>query len=114
MGIPSKQTNIIGVRRFAYVKKKEELDLIEIVSTTRFTRFNSFIAWNVFTTSVRIKVKLVDKMMQSTYLRVILHFKHKKLPIHAVFTWFLILGKKITAQMATFGDVTGLQQCHQQ
>ena len=37
---------------------------------------------------------LVDKMMQSTYLRVILHVEHKKIPIHAVFTWFLILGKK--------------------
>ena len=32
-----------------------------------------------------IKVKLVDKMMQSTYLYVILHVKHKKLPIPAVF-----------------------------
>ena len=29
---------------------------------------------------------LVDKMMQSTYLRVILHVEHKKIPIHAVFT----------------------------
>ena len=32
--------------------------------------------------------------MQSTYLSVILHFEHKKITIHAVFTWFLILGKK--------------------
>ena len=36
----------------------------------------------------------VDKMMQSIYLSVILHFEHKKIPILAVFTWFLILGKK--------------------
>ena len=33
-----------------------------------------------------IKVKLVDKMMQSNYLRVILHVKRKKLLILTVFT----------------------------
>ena len=39
------------------------------------------------------KVKLVDKMMQSAYLCVILHTKHKKLPFIAVLTRLLILGK---------------------
>ena len=39
------------------------------------------------------KVKLVDEMMQSNYLCVILHVKRKKLLIHSVFTWFLILDK---------------------
>ena len=32
-----------------------------------------------------MKVKIVDKMMQNAYLRVILHVKHKKLPFLAVF-----------------------------
>ena len=40
-----------------------------------------------------IKVKLVDKMMQSTYLCVILHVKLKKLLILTVLTWSLILDK---------------------
>ena len=40
-----------------------------------------------------VKAKPVDKMKQSTYLCVILHVKHKKLPILSVLTWFLILGK---------------------
>ena len=35
----------------------------------------------------------VGKMTQSTYLCVILHVKHKKLPILSVFTRFLFLGK---------------------
>ena len=40
-----------------------------------------------------IKVKLVDKMMQSNYLCVILHVKRKKLFILTVLTWSLILDK---------------------
>ena len=40
-----------------------------------------------------IKVKLVDKVMQSNYLCVILHVKRKKLLIVTVFTLFLILEK---------------------
>ena len=32
-------------------------------------------------------------MMQSNYLRVILHGKRKKLLILTVFTWFLVLDK---------------------
>ena len=39
------------------------------------------------------EVNLVDKVKRSTYLCVILHVKHKKLPILAVFAWFLILGE---------------------
>ena len=34
----------------------------------------------------RNKVKLAHKMMRSTYLWVILHVKHKEVPIVAVFT----------------------------
>ena len=34
---------------------------------------------HVFSTSFRTKVKFVDKMMQSNYLRVILHVKWKKI-----------------------------------
>ena len=54
----------------------------------------------------------VGRMTQSTYLCVILHVKHKKLPILSVFKRFLVLGKSnMAAQMATiFGDVIGLQQ----
>ena len=36
-----------------------------------------------------IKVKLLDGMIQSTYLIV----KHKKLPFIPILTWFLVLGK---------------------
>ena len=39
------------------------------------------------------KVNLVAKIMQSAYLCVIFHVKHKKLLFLAVLTWFLILGK---------------------
>ena len=44
---------------------------------------------NVVSTSF----KLVDEMMQSAYLCIILHVKHKKLPFIAVLTRFLIIGK---------------------
>ena len=37
------------------------------------------------------ELKLVNKIMQSTYLCVILQIRHKK-SILAVFTWLLILG----------------------
>jgi len=40
-----------------------------------------------------IKVNLVVKIMQSVYLCVIFHVKHKKLPFFVVLTWFTILGK---------------------
>ena len=40
-----------------------------------------------------ITVKIVDKMMQSGYLCVILHVKHKNIPFLGVLTRFLILGK---------------------
>ena len=53
--------------------------------------------------------------MQSAYLCVIFHVKHKKLPFLAIFlTWFLTLGKiQDGGKMATIvGDVTGLQQRH--
>ena len=49
--------------------------------------------------------------MQSAYLSVIFHFKHKQLPFLAVLAWFLFLVKsKMLAKMVTIvGDVTGLQ-----
>ena len=34
---------------------------------------------HAFSASFRTKVKFVDKMIQSNYLRVILHVKHKKI-----------------------------------
>ena len=42
-----------------------------------------------------IKVRLVDEMMQSAFLRVIFHVKHKKINYHLSWflTWFLILVK---------------------
>ena len=42
---------------------------------------------------VKLQVKLVDEMIQSVYLCVILHVKHKNSPFIAILTWFLILGK---------------------
>ena len=48
---------------------------------------------HVFQLLLGLKVKPVDKIMQSNYLCVILHVKRKKLLILTVFTWFLILGK---------------------
>ena len=62
---------------------------------------------HVFSTSLKDKGKLVDKMKQSTYLRVILHAKHKKLPVLAVFFFFFFLISKMSTM---FGDVTGLQK----
>ena len=47
----------------------------------------------VFSTFFNKKIKFVDEMMQSNYLRVILHGKSKKLLILTVFTWFLVLDK---------------------
>ena len=40
-----------------------------------------------------IKVNLVAKIVQSAYLCVIFHVKHRELLFLAVLTWFLILGK---------------------
>ena len=40
-----------------------------------------------------IKVYLVAKILQSTYLCVIFHVNHKTLPFLAVLSWFLLLGK---------------------
>ena len=40
-----------------------------------------------------MKVNLVAKIMQTVYICVIFHVKHKKLSFLSVLTWFLILGK---------------------
>ena len=53
--------------------------------------------------------------MQSVYLCVIFHVKHKKLLFLAVLTWFRILGNfTMVAKMLTIvvDDVKGLQQRH--
>ena len=40
-----------------------------------------------------IRVNIVAKIMQSAYVSVIFHVKHKKIPLLAVLTWIQILGK---------------------
>ena len=62
----------------------------------------------IFQLRSTIKVKLVDKMKQNTYLCVILHVKHKKLPFLAVFTRFLTEGKIQDGDHVC--DVTGIQR----
>ena len=61
-----------------------------------------------------IKVNLVAKIMQSAYLCVIFHVKHKKLPFLAVYTWFLIPGKIQDGGQDDHHccDVAGLQHRH--
>ena len=56
---------------------------------------NPFLGWKYmfFQLFSTIKVNHVAKIMQSTYLCVIFHLKHKNSPYRAVSTWFLILGK---------------------
>ena len=58
-----------------------------------------------------VEVNLVANIMQSAWLCVIFHVKHKKLPFLAVLTWFLLFGKiQDGGQDATIvGDITGLQ-----
>ena len=50
-----------------------------------------WVKMHIFSTFSKIKLKLVDKMVQSNYLCVILQVKRKL--ILTVFTWFLILDK---------------------
>ena len=59
------------------------------------SRWSSQFEWKCmfFQLLSTIKVNLVAKIMQSAYLCVIFHVKHKKLLFLAVLTWFLILGK---------------------
>ena len=60
-----------------------------------------------------IKVKLVDKVMQSHYLCVTLHVKRKKLILTVLPDFYFLIKFKMAAKMATiFGDVTDLQQRH--
>ena len=59
-----------------------------------------------------MKVNLLPKIMQSTYLCVIFHVNHQKLTLLAVLTWFLILGKvpkQVAAKMVTIvANITDL------
>ena len=58
-----------------------------------------------------IKVNLAAEIMQSAYLCVIFHVKHKKITISRGFN--LISNSLVKFKMATiFGDVIGLQQRH--
>ena len=58
-----------------------------------------------------IKVNLAAEIMQSAYLCVIFHVKHKKITISRGFN--LISNSLVKLKMATFfGDVIGLQQRH--
>ena len=48
------------------------------------------------------------KIMQSAYLCVTFRVEHKKLPILAVLTWFLILGKiQEDQRLSTKGEISG-------
>ena len=62
----------------------------DVISSRWSTHFLVYFLFQLFST---IKEKFVDKMRQSSYFCIILHVKHKKLPILPVFTWFLILGR---------------------
>ena len=55
-----------------------------------------------------IKVNLVAKIMQSAYLCVIFHVKHKKIPFLVVLTWFLIINLVKSKTATIVGDVKGL------
>ena len=56
-----------------------------------------------------IKVNLAAEIMQSAYLCVIFHVKHKKITISRGFN--LVSNSLVKFKMATFfGDVIGLQQ----
>ena len=60
-----------------------------------------------------IKANLVAKFMQSAYLCVIFHVKHKENFSRFKLDFQFFLKSKMVAKMAfTFGDVTGLQQHH--
>ena len=60
-----------------------------------------WVKMHVFSTSFNNKsTKLVDEMMQSAYLWLILHVKHKNKTFIAVLTWLIILVKsKMSAKM---------------
>ena len=60
--------------------------------------------FSLFSTITRT-VNRVAKIMQSAYLCVIFHVKHKKSP-------FLIFGKMVAKMTTIVGDVAGLQQRH--
>ena len=65
-------------------------------SVTMVSRYDASVfvfEWVFFQHLSGIKVKLVDEMMQNTYLCVILHVKRQKLLILTVLTWSLILDK---------------------
>ena len=58
-----------------------------------------------------IKVNLAAEIMQSAYLCVVFHVKHKKITISRGFN--LISNSLVKFKIATFfGDVIGLQQRH--
>ena len=68
-----------------------------------------------FFSTIKIKVDLLDKMKQSTYLCVIYMSRTRKKFIFSPFLldFYFLVKSKMGAKMTTmFGDVTGLQQRH--
>ena len=63
----------------------------DVISSRWSSQF--WVKIHVFLLLLTITVNLMAKIMQSAYLCVIFRVEHKKLPILAVLTWFLILGK---------------------
>ena len=61
-----------------------------------------------------IKVNLVAKILQSVYLCVIFHVKHKKLLFLAVLTlhFQFLVKSKMAAKMTTIAGDAGLKQLH--
>ena len=53
----------------------------DVIRSRRSSHF--LVKMHVFSTAFNNNVKIVDKMVQSAYLCVILHVKHKKLPFLA-------------------------------
>ena len=61
------------------------------------------------------KVNLVAKIMQSAYLCVIFHVKHKKITMSRGFLpdfYFLVKSKMVAKMATTVGDITGHLQGH--
>ena len=56
---------------------------------------------------LRIKAKPLDEIKQNTYLCVILHVKHKQLPIFSVLT-FWVKSEMVVKIANMFDDITGL------
>ena len=81
------RSSLVMVSCVAMVKK---YDVISINDQANFKW--KYMFSQLFST---IKVNLEAKIMESAYLCVSFHVKHKKIPLPAVLTWFLIILGKI-------------------